>query len=210
MRGTPTCPRCASELTAPDMWTSEWRCAWHGSTVPVQPPVQPSAAVVHSLAAQSALPLWIPWPLPRGWVITGVLQAGDDVTGIRATALALGGPNPLGGAAEMVIVAEEPGVGLGARFAGLPGPDPGPVGEGSPYARLEADGRPTGLWHVPADADRAVAVGESSGCWLWTVLRPATAGALLVEDLALADLRTLGDEADVLPYGALTPWLSEK
>lgn len=210
MRGAPTCPRCTSELAAPDVWSSEWRCPWHGSTVPVQPPVQPSATVLRSLAEQSPVPVWLPWPLPRGWVVTGVLTAGDNVTGVRASAAALGGPNPLGGPAEIVLVAEEPGVGLGARFAGLSGPDPGPVGQGIPYVRLQADGHPTGLWLVPSDADRAVAVGESQGCWLWMVLRPATAGALLVEDLALADVRLLGDEVDVLPFGALTPWLTEK
>jgi hypothetical protein len=178
--------------------------------VPVQAPVPPNAAVVRSIAERAPLPLWIPWPLPHGWIVTGVLQAGDHVTGIRGTAVALSGPNPLGGPAEMVLVAEEPGVGLGARFAGLPGPDPGRSLDGSPYVRLQADGRPTGLWLVPATSDCAVAVGESHGSWLWTVLRPATAGALLVEELALADLARLGDEVELLPFGALAPWLTDR
>jgi hypothetical protein len=143
-------------------------------------------------------------------VVTGVLQAGDHVTGIRGTAVALGGPNPLGGPAELVLVAEEPGVGLGARFAGLPGPDPGLTPEGSPYVRLQADDRPTGLWLVPVTSNCAVALGESYGSWLWVVLRPATAGALLVEELALADLRGLGDEVELLPFGALAPWLTDR
>jgi hypothetical protein len=31
---------------------------------------------------------------------------------------------------------------------------------------------------------------------------------MLLEDLAVADLRDLGREADLLPYGALPPWLA--
>src|ERR671916_137230 len=72
------------------------------------------------------MPLWCPWPLPPGWMVTGVGWAGDDRIGVRATALACSGPDPLGGGpADIVIVAEQPGVGLGNRFAGIPGTDPG-------------------------------------------------------------------------------------
>ena len=64
-----------------------------------------------------ALPLWCPWPLPPGWTLTGVAWAGDDRTGVRATAVACSGPAPLGGGpADLVFVAEEPGVGLGTRL----------------------------------------------------------------------------------------------
>lgn len=48
----------------------------------------------------------------------GGASAGDERTGARATAVALAGPSPLGGPADLVLVAEEPGVGLGARLAG--------------------------------------------------------------------------------------------
>jgi hypothetical protein len=68
----------------------------------------------------------MPWPLPVGWLFTGVAYAGDDRHGGRATAVACSGPGPLGGMGELILVAEELGVGLGARYAGVDGPDPGP------------------------------------------------------------------------------------
>ena len=73
------------------------------------------------------MPLWCPWPLPPGWTVTGVAGPATSAPGVRATAVACSGPAPLGGGpADLVFVAEEPGVGLGTRFAGMPGPDPGP------------------------------------------------------------------------------------
>ena len=43
--------------------------------------------------------------------------------------------------------------------------------------------------------------GEVQGRWLWVVLWPDTAGTLLVEPLALRDLRDPGQDLD-LPFGA--------
>src|SRR5262249_24102812 len=77
---------------------------------------------------REAVPVWCPWPLPRGWTVTGIAWAGDERTGPRATALCLSGPAPLGeGPADAVFVAEEPGGGLGPPPAGSPGPDRGPA-----------------------------------------------------------------------------------
>jgi len=45
-------------------------------------------------------------------------------------------------------------------------------------------------------------VGEVAGSWVWLVLWPDTAGALLVEPLALRDLRDPEQELDP-PFGAL-------
>jgi hypothetical protein len=149
------------------------------------------------------------WPLPRGWVVTGVASAGDERIGTSAVAVACSGPAPLGGPGELLLVAEEPGVGLGAHFAGLAGPDAGGLDANtSPQAKLQAAGHPTALWWVPAPPDRAVYVGEAQGNWLWLVLWPASAGALLLERLILADLRDLTGEISLLPVGALTPRLS--
>lgn len=176
---------------------------------PLQPPGRPGADYLRHVAEHSGVPVWLPWPLPKGWVVSGAVRAGDDAEGVRATATALSGPNPLGGPGDMVVVAEEPGVGLGARFAGLPGPDPGSVvGNGPPHARLSVSGHEAPLWCVDSPPDRAAYVGESYGRWLWMVLRPQTAGALLLEDLGVADARDLGHEVDLIPYGALSPWLA--
>ncbi len=131
--------------------------------------------------------------------------------GVRATVVACTGPNPLGGAGEVLLIAEEMGVGLGAGYAGLSGSDPGEsFGDGAPQAKVDADGHPTPLWFVPSPADRAVYAGEAAAHWLWLVFYPETAGALLIEPLDLADMGTLGHEVDLLPYGALTPRLSHR
>lgn len=156
------------------------------------------------------MPLWVPWPLLHGWVVGAVLSAGDDASGVQATGVAISGPNPLGGAADLVVVAEEQGVGLGAGLAGMKNTDPGDAVQQPPHARVEVDDRLVPLWCVDGHSDRAVYVGQSGGHWLWLVLHPATAGALVLEDLTLRDLRDLGREADVLPYGAPPPWLSTR
>ena len=116
--------------------------------------------------------------------------------------MALSGPNPLGGPADLLIVAEEPGVGLGAGLAGLPGPDPGDgFARRAPHATVRVANHEAPLWVVES-AGKAVFVGEVAASWVWIVLWPDTAGALLVEPLALRDLRDPGQEYD-LPFGAL-------
>jgi hypothetical protein len=51
-----------------------------------------------------------------------------------------------------------------------------------------------------------VFAGEVKGHWLWLVLWPDTAGALLVEPIGLRDLRDPGQDLD-LPFGAVSPRL---
>lgn len=208
MRAEPVCPRCGGALHAPGLWSSAWTCVAHGSVQPLQPVVQPTAEVLHSVAAQAAVPVWLPWPLARGWLVTGLASAGDDRTGGRATAVACTGPAPLGGVGELVLVAEEPGVGLGAHFAGLDGPDAGSVPDDRPPdAKIHAAGHPTAMWTLSTAEDRAVYVGEALGCWIWAVLWPESAGFLLIDEFSLIDLRDAGHDLDV-PFGALSPRLT--
>jgi hypothetical protein len=106
----------------------------------------------------------------------------------------------------MLLISEEPGVGLGARFAGLPGPDPGEgFAAGPPHALVQFGHHEFPLWHVDAP-DLAAFAGEVLGNWLWVLLWPDTAGVLLVEPLPLRDLRDPGQDMD-LPYGAASPRL---
>ncbi|MET0916560.1 MAG: DUF6758 family protein [Jiangellaceae bacterium] len=208
MKEDPTCPRCGGALRSPGLWSSRWTCPTHGEVFPLHPVTVPSARLARQLGERSAVPLWLPWPMQRGWVVGAIIHAGDDMSGVHATGVVVSGPNPMGGAADLLLVAEEQGVGLGARFAGVEGGDPGDAVEQEPHARLEFESRPVPLWWVDSPADRAVYVGQWSGRWLWVILRPQSAGILLIEDLPVADLRTLGHEADLLPYGTPPPWLT--
>lgn len=207
MRAAPVCPRCGLDIHAPGVWSSAWTCQTHGPVDPLQSVGQPTCESIVRQARDSAVPVWMPWPLPRGWVATGMRCAGDSRTGTRGVAVACSGPAPLGGLGELVLVAESPGVGLGAGLAGIDGLDPGVhVTDRVPDAKVHAAGHPTPLWSVPAPADRAVFVGEALANWLWVVLWPGAAGYLVAEKLALIDLRDPEFDPD-LPVGALSPRL---
>jgi hypothetical protein len=152
------------------------------------------------------VPVLLPWPLQPGWLVSGFASAGDERSGARASVVALTGPNPVGGPADLLVVAEEPGVGLGAGLAGLEWPDPGEgFAEGPPHAVVMVDGHDVPLWQVPAD-DRAVFAGEVQANWLWLVLWPDTAGHLAVEPIPMRDLRDTSQDLD-LPFGAPSPRL---
>jgi hypothetical protein len=202
------CPRCGNELRPPGLWSSAWECPRHGVVHPYLVLTHVGLDAVEHVLGRATVPLWMPDPLPHGWLSDGVAYAGDERTGAVATVSCLTGPSPLGGDAELMIVAEEPGVGLGARHAGFAEPDPG-VGfdAGTPDAKVIAAAHPTALWSVPAADDRAVFVGEAKGLWMWAIVWPAIAGVLMYDDLVLRDLRD--GLADIeLGFGSLSPRLS--
>jgi hypothetical protein len=204
------CPRCGSELRAPGLWSSGWECALHGSVAPYLVLTHTGPDAVEHVIGRAKVPVWMPHGLPHGWLCSGVAYAGDERTGATATVTSLSGPSPLGGAADLMIVAEEPGVGLGSRHGGLAGTDPGAgFDAGTPDAKVLAAAHPTALWSVPAAADRAVFVGEAKGLWLWAVIWPAAAGVLMYDGLSLTDLRDRPDDLD-LEFGSLSPRLSAR
>jgi hypothetical protein len=177
-------------------------------------PAVVQAVIAHVVDGPVRVPLWCLWPLPPGWTVTGIGWAGDERTGVRATAMACSGPAPLGGGpADLVLVAEEPGVGLGSRLAGIRGPDPGPVlatllEKSGAHAKIKVAGHPTPLWSVESLPDRSAYAGEAKGVWLWVVAWPATAGYMLAEDVTLRDLTVwLPPE---LVFGAPSPYLHGK
>lgn len=202
-----TCPRCGHVLVPPSVWSSEWQCPAHGDVPPVHRAPEPSADWLRHVCASSRVPVWVPWPLPEGWVISAVAPVGDDVRGVVAVASVLTGPSPLGGPAEMLIVAEEPGVGFATGVLRLDATEPGSAVHRSPYTHVEVDDHPVPLWLVPDEKDDAVVVGERDMVWLWVAVRPASAGAILVDSLSFADARSLGEGVRVLPYGARSTWL---
>ena len=216
------CPRCLGGLRAPGLMSSQWLCPAHGAVQPLQTHSLEALAVV---AHGSRVPLWAPVPLLPGWTLTGLASAGDERTGSGATAVALSGPSPVGGPADLVLVAEEPGTGLGARLAGVSGIDAGDRVTGPPEAKVLAAGHPTGLWRCQdpptgsstdaapgggADSpdgralDRVAFVGEAGGVWLWAVLWPPAAELVLLEHVELQDLRHTAEEGLRMPHGAPT------
>jgi hypothetical protein len=209
MKGQPSCPRCGGMLHAPGLWANAWLCDEHGPVHPLYPVHRPGQEALELLRAQARVPVWVPWPLPLDWLVTGYAHAGDERTGAMATLVGCSGPAPLGGVADLVLIAEGPGLGLGARLAGLPGPDPGAgFGDGSPHAKVDAAGHPTPMWNIDAGPDRAVYVGEAKATWIWAILWPAAAGVLLLEDLGLVDVVGRTEAIDV-PHGALMPRLAQ-
>lgn len=209
MRPEPTCPRCGGELRAPGLWSSAWQCARHGSVPPYTVLGHAGVEAIEHVTGLAKVPVWLPHGLSGGWVCSGFGYAGDDRDGARATVTSMSGPSPLGGAAEIRFVAEEMGVGLGARFAGLPGPDPGAAFDaGPPDAKVEVAGHPTALWSLPTSQDCAVFAGEAKGHWLWVLVCPATAGVVMYDALSLGDLRDGYLEAE-LAFGSVSPRLGE-
>lgn len=183
----------------------------HGNVAPLQrarPPDETSLALVLNRAQ---VPMWIPWPLPAGWVVTGFADAGDERSGALAVTVALSGPAPTGGVGELTLVAEDPGIGLGARIAGLMEPDPGEgFDSGGVDSKLRFDGHDIALWRVGTDKDRAAYAGEALASWLWLVFSPADAGMLMGEISALRDLRDRQNGGAALdpPFGAPSPFLT--
>jgi hypothetical protein len=166
--------------------SSDWTCAEHGRVSPWY--VGPSE-VIPKLTASSRVPLWAPQLLIAGWTVGGAGWCGDERTGANATVLAFSGPSPLGGPADMLLVSEEPGIGLGAALAGRPSLDPGAHVVGAPDAKVLAANHPTALWRCDSSEDRVAFVGEAGGVWLWAVLWPPAAELVLLEHVELHDLR---------------------
>ncbi len=202
-----TCPRCGDALRAPGLMDSSWQCAHHGAVDPFRVLPRVGAEHLRQAATRSSVPVWAPLPLLPGWTVTGLGVVGPEGEAC-SVAVALSGPSPLGGPADLVLVAEEPGTGLGARVAGLDGVDPGSVATGAPDAKVEAAGHDTPLWRCDSAPDRCAFVGEAGGVWLWAVLWPPAAELVLLEHVVLHDLRHDAHAAEVLPFGAPTTRLT--
>lgn len=170
--------------------------------------IEPVAAVMGGEINALSAPLWTPWPVPVGWTFAGCGSQLDGGHDGGSTVASWMGDDPFGDPVEVLFVCEEAGNGLGARFAGLNTHyPPGSVGEGPPHAKFGIEGRPVPLWSVPGARDRAVFAGEAAGRWLWVVVHPAEASALVVQPLMLVDARTLSAELTMLPVGELSPRL---
>ena len=195
------CPRCPAELRAPGLMSSDWSCSTHGS---VSPYAQLGLDALPQVVAHSRVPVWAPLPLPPGWTLTGLASAGDERTGATAVVTALSGPSPVGGPADLLLIAEEPGTGLGCRFAGLDELDPGASVQGAPDAKITVAGHLTALWRCGSLTDRVAFVGEAAGVWLWVLFWPPAAELVLLDAVELHDLRHESHVGLDLPRGAAT------
>jgi hypothetical protein len=203
------CPRCASSVTRE---AGVWRCRDHGVIKPLwRPEVPDYGAFAEHVRRAGTMPTFAPWPLIPGWWVTDfgcVASPGQDG---RASFISCSGPSDLDGVVELTVVSEEPGVGLGARCAGVRRTDPGAeIGDGPPHAKVRIDNRPIPLWTVltsdtDVSFDRSVFAGEAQGRWLWLVLRPASAALLLKDEWILLNIADLGPALMDLPFGGSPP-----
>lgn len=212
------CPRCPATVSQPD---TAPECPVHGRVVPLWRAVDPcyDTFTLH-LAMSQGLPTWLPWPLPLGWQVTDFGSVSDGVRAPQASFASCGGPLDVDGTVEIVVVTEEPGVGLAARCGGVPHTDPGREVDDAPLTRIQVGGGSTALWAVSTSdgpdgagvgpdgvLDRVVLAGEAEGRWLWLVLRPASAALALPQLGALVDVADLGPTLVSLPFGVgLSSW----
>jgi hypothetical protein len=144
-----------------------------------------------------------------GWSVTDFAY----VEGPLATLTCVSGTSQLDGPVDALVVAEEAGVGLGARCAGLGQGDPGPEwGSGTPPVRVRIGSKSIGMWpvsvsEVAGELDRSGVAGEAAGRWLWIVMRPASAMLLLRDDWILRDVSGVGPPLVEMPFaGPRPPW----
>ena len=200
------CPRCASAISRD---ADACRCPNHGVVSPLlRPTVVGYDTFAEVMQAVDDVPTYLPWPMSPGWSIADFgCVAGS---GGSATVTTTVGTSDLDGHVELTIVSEDPGVGLGARCAGVDLIDPGgSLVEEAPSVRVRAGGRAVALWPIDGPdgppLERSVFAGESDGRWLWLVLRPAAAALLLHDEWLLADVTGFGPEAIEMPFGGARP-----
>ncbi len=204
----PGCPRCAAPV---EERAGSVICPEHGA----QPTLWRAADSTYDgfgalLIAAAGFPAYLPWPVAAGWRVSDFALVAD-ARGAHATMTCCSGSSELDGPVDLVVVTEEPGIGVGARCAGLTGADPGPeVGRGPAAAHVPVDGHPVALWTVSTSAvdaefDRSVLVGEARGRWLWLVLRPPSALLFLGEEPPLRDVTSAGPALVELEFGGPAP-----
>jgi hypothetical protein len=203
------CPRCREELVAVGAGTE---CPVHGSLPSLWQPEEVSYdEFTDHLRTAAHFPTYLPWPMSPGWAVSDFAVVADPATGPVGTVTCCSGTSELDGPVDVFVVAEEAGVGLGGRCAGIVGDDPGPeLGDGPPTARVRIGSQMVPLWVVSmsqarGDFDRSVFAGESGGRWLWIVLRPASAMLLMRDEWILRDVSGVGPPLLEMPFGGPRP-----
>jgi hypothetical protein len=202
------CPRCPAALGAPS--GGGYLCPEHGPTPAMRRPEEASYdGFAKALQAAGEFPTYLPWPMSPGWSVSDFAVVGEEPA--RATMTCSSGTSALDGPVDVFVVSEESGVGLGSRCAGTSHLDPGPeIGAGPPPVRVRIGSQSVPLWSVSTsgvdrDLDRSVFVGEAGGCWLWVVLRPASAMLLLRDEWILRDVSGIGPPLVEMPFSGPGP-----
>ncbi len=192
-RLTPGCPRCRGPVDG----AGDPDCVHHGSGPVLWRAREVSYdAFVEHLATARDFPTYLPWPMAPEWVVSDFAVVTEPSGTPVASLTSVTGSSELDGPVDVLLVAEEPGVGLGARCAGVRASDPGRELEGEqPVARVRIGTVATSLWTVSTsdvadtrELDRTVLAGEAAGRWLWVVLRPASAVLLMHHEWILRDV----------------------
>ncbi len=206
---TAWCPRCREGL---ERAAQGAECPIHGGLPPLWLPGEVTYdEFTGHLRAAGDFPTYLPWPMGQGWTVTEFGVVADTFARPMATLTCCSGTSELDGPVDVFVVAEEAGVGLGARCAGLIHDDPGPdVGDGPPPVRVRIASKAVPLWAVSTsrsdhEFDRSVFAGEALGRWLWIVLRPASAMLLLRDDWILRDVSGMGPPLLEMPFGGHRP-----
>ena len=203
------CPRCRERLEpAPP----DGECPHHGTQPPLWRPEATSYdAFTDHLRLADGFPTYLPWPLAAGWRVSDFGVVAGTSGRAAATVTCCTGATEADGRVDLLVVAEEAGVGLGGRCAGLPSADPGPgFGQGPPAVRIRIGSQGVPLWPVSTstaagELDRSVVAGEAGGRWLWVVLLPASAVLLLKDELILRDVSGDGPHLVAMPIDGPGP-----
>jgi len=202
------CPRCPAALGAAT--GGGFLCPEHGPTPALRRPEEASYdGFAEALQTAGDFPTYLPWPMSPGWSVSDFAVVGEQPA--RATMTCSSGTSALDGPVDVFVVSEESGVGLGARCAGTAHLDPGPeIGAGAPPVRVRIGSQSVPLWSVSTsgedrELDRSVFAGEAGGCWLWVVLRPASAMLLLRDEWILRDVSGIGPPLVEMPFGGPRP-----
>ncbi|WP_370250444.1 DUF6758 family protein [Nocardioides sp.] len=203
------CPRCAAPVAPTE---AGYVCVEHGEITPLwRPRTVAYEDFAEHLQTTPGCPTYLPWPLSPGWSIADFAGVAAPGAPARATMTCTSGTSALDGPVDVIVVAEEPGTGLGSRLAGLDAPDPGAdVGVGPALVRVRIDRQVVPLWSVSVsdtagEWDRSVLAGEAAGRWLWLIVRPASAMLLLRDDWILRDASGDGPHLVELPFGGPAP-----
>jgi len=206
-----SCPRCTREVSvAAHAGDGSVECSVHGVVAPLARPHQVNFDGLREVSdLVPELPIYLPWPMSPRWSIA---DFGCVAGRSSATFSVIVGSTIPDGRVEVSVISEDPGVGLGARCAGLAGVDPGKQAEGDvngerPATYVRIDSRAVPLWiikNIDPDADpfaTTAFAGEADGRWLWVIVRPASAALLMRDDWLLTDIAGIAQDALGMPFG---------